>query len=327
MSDHSRTAWLVIAAGNSRQHAGNDGYQDEPPKHYSWDSTVPNHASIKCGDAIVLWDKRLLIGASVIDAISIVSTRKARHRCPHCGKASFKERKTKAPKFLFFACGQEFEEPESRLESVTSYCSEHGESWVDLDGVLTGEQLRALCTSPASQHSLRRLDWRKFRLALARASGSKHSLARLDARLGWPMREEQRRKVSSCVEQGPFRAELLARFGFTCALTGSTPPEVLDAVHLFSRAGSGEHREDGGLLLRHDVHRLLMHGLITVEPDCLTVAVSADLDDYPLYARMRGQRLAEDLDPRVLTWLAHHWAEHSAVSRSLRSKTSRPVSL
>jgi hypothetical protein len=50
-------AWLVIAAGDDRQHGGNDGYADEPAHSYSWDDTVANHSALSAGDAIALWDK------------------------------------------------------------------------------------------------------------------------------------------------------------------------------------------------------------------------------------------------------------------------------
>ena len=61
------TAWLMIAAGDDRQHGGNEGYEDKPDEYYSWDDTVANHARPTAGDQIVLWNKKLLLGASVID--------------------------------------------------------------------------------------------------------------------------------------------------------------------------------------------------------------------------------------------------------------------
>ena len=40
------TAWLALTVGEDRQHGGNDGYDDSPSSHYSWDETVPNHAAV-----------------------------------------------------------------------------------------------------------------------------------------------------------------------------------------------------------------------------------------------------------------------------------------
>ena len=59
----------MLAAGSDRQHAGNDGYDDAPSEHYSWDDTVANHALPKRGDIIVLWDKETTIGTGTIERI------------------------------------------------------------------------------------------------------------------------------------------------------------------------------------------------------------------------------------------------------------------
>jgi ribosomal protein S27AE len=120
MAQDDYRALLVLAAGEERQHAGNDGYDDHPSTHYSWDSTVPNCGRIAAGDLIVLWDKQHLLGASVIESVSATPSRKRRHRCTKCGLASFKERKTKRPRYLCFKCGSEFDAQDSRDHDVTA---------------------------------------------------------------------------------------------------------------------------------------------------------------------------------------------------------------
>ena len=65
----TRRAWLLMAVGENRQHGGNDGCDDEPDTHYSWDRTVNNHAALKAGDAVALWDKKQLLGVSTIEEI------------------------------------------------------------------------------------------------------------------------------------------------------------------------------------------------------------------------------------------------------------------
>lgn len=40
--DRVHRAWLLLAVGDDRQPGGNEGYDDAPESHYSWDSTVPN---------------------------------------------------------------------------------------------------------------------------------------------------------------------------------------------------------------------------------------------------------------------------------------------
>jgi len=81
------TAWLVLAAGDARQHGGNDGYDDVVDRYYSWDSTVPNSSALAVGHAIVLWDKMALLGVSVIEAIQSGEATKTTYSCPNCGQA------------------------------------------------------------------------------------------------------------------------------------------------------------------------------------------------------------------------------------------------
>ncbi len=160
-------AWLVLAVGDDRQHGGNEGYDDDPAVHYSWDSTVPNHEAVAGGDAIVIWDKRCLVGASVIERIDRWQDTKVLHRCPECGLAGIKARKTLTPRFKCYKCKATFDVPISRTEPVTAFRSEHDVGWVDLAGLLSGPELRALCVHPASQLSIRPLRWNDFAAAVS----------------------------------------------------------------------------------------------------------------------------------------------------------------
>lgn len=75
------SSWLLMSVGDDRQHGGNDGYDDRPDVHYSWDDTVPNHAGPAVGDPIVLWDKRQSLGMSVIEDIQTGFADKILRRC------------------------------------------------------------------------------------------------------------------------------------------------------------------------------------------------------------------------------------------------------
>jgi hypothetical protein len=161
-------AWLVLAVGENRQHGGNDGYEDEPASHYSWDSTVPNHNNVTVDDVIVLWNKAILLGASVVDFIELGAQEKPLYRCANCGLAGIKARRSKSPRFKCYNCKSEFEEAVVHRKMVTTYRSNHSSEWVNLEGLLSGEELRSLCVYPRSQLSLRRLHWEDFRIALDR---------------------------------------------------------------------------------------------------------------------------------------------------------------
>lgn len=68
------------------------------------------------------------------------------------------------------------------------------------------------------------------------------------------------------VGQAEFRLRLLARYGNVCAFSGPSPTAALEAAHLYSYAAEGRHHDDGGFLLRRDLHRLFDLGLLAVEP-------------------------------------------------------------
>lgn len=302
-------AWLLMAVGADRQHGGNDGYDDQPDAHYSWDSTVANDTAIAVGDRIVLWDKRAAIGASVIERIDTGVAEKILYRCPACGKAGIKARKFVSPRFNCYKCGAQFDEPKTSMITVTTYRSKHDAGWIDLERSLDGATLRALCYSPKSQLSLRPLRWPEF-LDAAKAAGftSMPSIARRESAViggGHDVRTVRVRKG-----QAAFRDRLLARQGPICAVTGPAPAAVLEAGHLYSYASVGEHHDHGGLLLRRDIHRLFDRGDLAIHPKNLIVDIAAGLMGYSTYSALHGRSLAVPVSSRQVTWLARHWEAH-----------------
>ncbi|WP_421109734.1 HNH endonuclease [Streptomyces sp. NEAU-S77] len=304
------TAWLVLAVGDARQHGGNDGYDDNPREHYSWDSTVPNHGRMAVGDVIALWDKKDLIGVSVIHAIDTGTAQKTVYFCPECKKADFKRRSRLKPACRCNQCGAMFETPGEKVKTVTTYRSRHGRTWLDGRGLLTGRQLRGLCDSPGSQLSMRPARWEKLRDALL-ATEKADQVTDLAGRERLPIPGGHKTaKVRVRVGQGEFRSRLLLKQGEQCAVTGPAPACVLEAAHLYSYAESGEHHDFGGLLLRRDIHRLFDLGHITVDPATDMLDVDSSLDEYPLYADLHGKPLALELRDEHRVWLAAHWHTH-----------------
>ncbi|MGW2471854.1 HNH endonuclease [Streptomyces sp. NPDC001665] len=315
-----KTAWLVLAVGDDdRQHGGNDGYDDDPSQHYSWDDTVPNHGRIAVGDVIALWDKKRLLGFGVISEIETGSETKTLYFCPECGKADFKRRKRLKPTWRCNKCPALFEVPGSKTKQVVTYRSRHGETWVDGRGLLDGKQLRALCDSPDSQLSMRPARWEKLRdalLATDRFGPSELGLASHD---GDPAGTQERRRivgghrrsnVRTRVGQGPFRQQLLNDHGQVCAFTGPAPAGALQAAHLYSFAEEEEHHDWGGLLMRNDIHSLFDRGQISVNPETGRIEVDDELLGYPVYAELHGRKLLASLRPEHEVWLAAHWRMH-----------------
>ncbi|QCX74927.1 hypothetical protein C9F11_06135 [Streptomyces sp. YIM 121038] len=299
------TAWLVLAAGDNRKHGGNGGYDDLPSEHYSWDSSVPHHASLAAGDVIAVWDKTALLGISVIEAIETGQAVKEVYRCPGCGKADFQPRKTKRPVYVCLKCPARFDVPTAGTKTVTTYRSRHGAAWVDMPGVLSGAELRALCDNPRTQHSLRSMRWEGLRSAIEE-TGAATSVDIADSAQRAIAGGHRQATVRARLGQAAFRRQLLQAHGQTCAITGPAPAAVLEAAHLYSYAVSGEHHSDGGLLLRRDVHRLFDLGLLVVDPASLTVDVAAPLLPYPAYAALHGAPLAVPVTTRHRAWLRAH---------------------
>ena len=303
------TAWLAMAVAGRTQHGGNDGYQDSPAERYLWDSTVPNHGAVSAGDRIVLWDKNSLTGASVIEAIETWTREKVLRKCPQCGKAGIKSRLHLDPVYKCYKCQHVFDDPLENVVQVVTYASVHGRDWVDLDGALSGADLRSLCFNPSSQLSIRSLRWSDFLEALG-DRGYRGEAGFLEDAGSVELNGHRTARVRVRLGQGRFRRQLLDQFGFTCALTGPAPQSALQACHLYSYAQMGEHHEDGGLLLRNDIHSLFDLGLILVNPYTELIAVSPALAEFDLYWRMDAMRLQVELSPQHRAWLELHWNMH-----------------
>ncbi|WP_238161608.1 HNH endonuclease signature motif containing protein [Micromonospora endolithica] len=190
--------------------------------------------------------------------------------------------------------------------------SRHDANWIDLGGCLDGPTLRDLCVSPRSQHSMRALRWDAFLEALENVGISRAvaALHRSTARQR-PGRDGHRQvQVRVRVGQREFRRRLLATMGPVCAFTGPGPAAALEAAHLYSYAAVGLHHDDGGLLMRRDLHRLFDQGDIAVDPNTLTINLREDLLPYEGYATLQGQRLAIEPDPGHIAWMEKHWNQH-----------------
>ena len=92
------SAWLLLTK-TTRQHGGNEGYDDKRSSYYSWNNTVPNHDKPKEGDKVAVWDGNQLLGTATIQNIDYGEAEATRLRCPKCGTTKIKERFKKMPKY------------------------------------------------------------------------------------------------------------------------------------------------------------------------------------------------------------------------------------
>ncbi|MFB7426854.1 HNH endonuclease [Streptomyces hydrogenans] len=304
------TAWMVLALGEEREHAGNDGYDDNPAEHYSWDSTVQNHARLAVGDVIALWDKAGLIGVSVIQAIDTGAAEKTLYSCPRCTKADIKKRLRQRPSYRCGKCLHVFDDPATETRPVITYTSRHGKAWMDGRGLLSAVEVRALCDSPKSQLSMRPARWEKLRDALLATEQAEELTPPGSETPPQLLGGHRVTTVRARVGQDAFRKSLLKEYGEQCAFSGPTPAAALDAAHLYSFAESGEHHEWGGLLLRRDIHSLFDRGQIAIAPGTGRIDVVQELLVYPLYAQLHDQAPAVQLRPAQQAWLSAHWRTH-----------------
>ncbi|ORI21126.1 HNH endonuclease signature motif containing protein [Rhodococcus sp. 1168] len=95
------------------------------------------------------------------------------------------------------------------------------------------------------------------------------------------------------------------RYASNCAFSGDMPHEVLEAAHLYSYAKVGDHHDEGGILLRRDLHRLFDLGKIAVL-DNSRISVHNSLRPYPLYNELDGQRLKIESTVKQRSWFGAH---------------------
>lgn len=89
--------------------------------------------------------------------------------------------------------------------------------------------------------------------------------------------------------QPKFRRELIQAYGGTCAVTGCTVLEILEAAHIKAYMGDHTNHVKNGLLLRADIHTLFDLGLLRVHPGTLEIEVSPPA--LAGYAEYHGRRV------------------------------------
>ena len=297
-------AWLCIASDGSTVRVG-DNFDEIIGETYIWPKTIPQAKEMAVGDAIVLWDKSRLLGFSWIEQIEEKVETIERYRCPNpsCRRLDIRERETKSPRFKCGKCTLETDDPGIETLEEEFFKAHYGAGWVSVETFIDAETCRLMTINPNTQHSIRAIDRSMFvetigalselslRPFTRRTHG--HVLATVRVRIG----------------QGEFRRKLREEFGDVCAFTGPNHSAALEAAHLYSYAEYGVHHDDGGLLLRRDIHRLFDKGLIAVNPSDWTMDIHANLQMFGDYANLHGKKLAIDLRKRVEGWLEKHWDE------------------
>ena len=250
----------------------------------------------------------------MVESLEVGIGQKTLYSCQFCGKASIKRRKRVLPVFRCHnqECKGQFNDPITETVQVTTFRIRHDAGWVSLDGLLDGNELRALCRDHGSQHAIRPLVWEHFQAAVSVMGATLRQVDRRSDDVDGAAPRGGHVIATTRVRRGEdrFRERLLSEFGERCAVTGPCPRSVLEAGHLYSYAQSGVHHKHGGLLLRRDVHSLFDRGALAIHPDSLTVSVGSNLAGYPTYEALEGQGLQVLAGLQHRRWFRSHWAQH-----------------
>jgi len=114
--------------------------------------------------------------------------------------------------------------------------------------------------------------------------------------------------------QGAFRRALIEAYEGTCAVTGCTALDVLEAAHIVPYRGEHTNRVDNGLLLRADIHTLFDLGHLWIEEG--NIHLVAHLLDTE-YGKLNNRKLRlprKKADSPSADALAHHASETKKVT-------------
>lgn len=253
-------------------------YADALGAVYEYDSNVVNHARIAVGDLLIVRDAHLVHGYGVVEHIERQPGVKTMERCPRCRSADTSTRKRLAPRHRCNDCGHQFDEPDRVPMEVTVYRASYGTWWFSFGSPAPVRALEPVYAGRDRQNAIRRLDLEEA-LALIRFQADVEAQFHVELLAagrpisGGHVEAVVRRRIG----QQQFRERLLQRYEASCALTGRQPEAVLDAAHLYTYADRPVHEEEGGLLLRADVHRLFDRLLLTFDPSTWRSRVAPSL--------------------------------------------------
>lgn len=107
--------------------------------------------------------------------------------------------------------------------------------------------------------------------------------------------EDTRHKIAIQINarrgQKKFRNQLLEHYKCKCAITGCDVNEILEAAHIFPYKGADTNNIQNGILLRADVHTLFDLGLISIDPESNTIALSKQIGDNVYYKEFGGRKI------------------------------------
>lgn len=301
--------WICISKSHDQIVRAGDGYLESLGLSYEWRIALPNGTEMAKNDVIVIRDAERILGISIIEDVKKKMKVHTSNFCPKCNAAQVRERKTLNPKYMCANCGKEFSTVKTHSERQQFRVASYAPGWIELDkSAHTLKGWRKISKTPKSQHSLQEVDLEKFKEFLNHVDPSilvpfncRNTLLNGGHRLG---------TAKTRIGQAEFRRKLFSYYANNCAITGPNHQNALEAAHLYSYSEIGVHHNDGGLLLRRDIHRLFDTGLIAINPDTLRVDISRELQEIEAYKRLSNAPLLVELNQGQKRWISIHWKEY-----------------
>ena len=244
-----RTWLLLTIVPDERLYQGHAGYDDDVHSVYHYDNFVPNHKRVAVGDAVLIRDKKQVLGSARIERIEAAEGRKTRHRCPDCNSTKLKTRTTTALAYRC-ECGSEFDMPAVSSEPCQTFIAYFGSTFTGLPDGIAIETLWSMAPRLNKQHAMLELDSEKARsliVDLAKASGHPDEIPVAGART---FSEGGRTIVTvDRAERNPrARKACIDHHGCACSVCGfrfedrygAIGSEVIEVHHLRPLSGSKE---------------------------------------------------------------------------------------
>jgi len=146
--------WMLTITGR-QSYWGNDSYQNDPKRRYSYDSHVQNHKSMSEGDLVIIREGDKLTGISIIQEIEKSTGTKNLNICPVCELQGVRFRKTLSPAWICDQ-GHQFREPKKKTKNIVNYFASYNHYYVELTPKVDWRSL-ATCFKNKSTTSIREL--------------------------------------------------------------------------------------------------------------------------------------------------------------------------
>ena len=304
---NSTQTWLLLAAGEDREYAGNDGYQDEISSVYRYTNTVSNSRNLKAGDTVILRTKKDMLGIGLVEEVRSRPGQRKQSSCPRCNTGTIKVRKTKRPKYR---CENkhEFPTPNRQIVDCIRFEAHFGKTFTPTPSAIPMATLKEACYKTSDMQSIQKINPRRLDLAcLTSYLLAQEKLGPVDAVDDnyQPNLKDEREKVVGTIRlrrgQKKFRNALLARYNRCCQITGCRIIDVLEAAHIAPFRGEKDNTVTNGLLLRADIHTLFDLDLLGIDPEVFSISLHPSLKHCDSYGALDQKKLnLEGVEPNKL---------------------------